>query len=97
MKYELPETDDLKLKYVIKNPSKYTDKNAEDILKIVLTGFDKWNEGIQQYLEWVDTAYDEKAISSSLEEKIRTLAEYKRKWKSLQKLIPLRNYISIMS
>jgi hypothetical protein len=85
LKYELPETDDLKLKYIIKNPTKYIDENAEDILNIILTGFDKWNEGIQQYLEWVDTAYDEKATSSSLDERNRTLAEYKKEMEELTK------------
>ena len=81
LKYEIPETDDLKLKYKINYPTKYVDENGEDILKIILTGFDKWNEGIQQYLEWVDTAYDEKATSSSLDERNRTMEEYKNEMK----------------
>ena len=85
LKYEIPETDDLKSKYKINNPTKYVDENAEDILKIVLTGFDKWNEGIQQYLEWVDTTYDENAISSSLDERNRTIAEYKKEMEDLTK------------
>jgi hypothetical protein len=85
LKYEIPETDDLKLKYKIVYPTKYVDENAEDILKIVLTGFDKWNEGIQQYLEWVDIAYDEKATSLGLGAKNRTMAEYKKEMEELTK------------
>ena len=85
LKYEIPETDDLKLKYNITNPTKYIDDNAEDILKIILTGFDKWNEGIKQYLEWVDTAYDANATSSSLDERDRTMDVFKKEMEDLCK------------
>ena len=36
-------------------------------------------------MEWVDTTYDENAISSSLDEKKRTLEEYKKEMEELTK------------
>ena len=83
LKYELPETDNLKEKYLIQNPTKFIDDNAEDILNIIFEGFDNWNKGIDQYLNWVDTGYDENAKSSGLNEKERTMTEYKNEMKAL--------------
>ena len=75
--YIIPDSDDLKVKYIIKNPTVYIDTNAKDILEIILKGFDSWNKDITTYLSWVNEAYDSKAISSSLDEKDRTMNEYK--------------------
>ena len=83
LKYEIPETDNLKEKYLIKNPTTFIDDNAEDILNIIFEGFDNWNKGIDQYLDWVDTGYDENAKSSGLDEKERTMTEYKNQMKAL--------------
>ena len=75
--YFIPKSDDLKVKYIIKNPTVYIDTNAKDILEILLNGFDSWNKGIESFKEWINEAYDSNAISSSLEQKDRTMEEYK--------------------
>ena len=75
--YIIPNSNDLKVKYIIKNPTEYIDDNAENILNIILSGFESWNSGITSYLEWVDNNYDSNAISSSLDENDRTMDEYK--------------------
>ena len=75
--YVIPTTSNLKEKYIIKYPTEYRDTNAEDILQIILEGFDRWNNGILSYLPWVDSVYDTNAKSSSLDERERTMDEYK--------------------
>jgi len=83
LKYEIPETDDLKEKYIIKYPTNYIDANANQILDIIRNGFDNWNNGIEKYLNWVDTAYDENARSTGLDASNRTMTEYKEAMKTL--------------
>ena len=75
--YQIPSNEtDLKKKYPIKYKTEYIDDNAEDILKIILEGFDAWNKGIDDYKVWVTNNYDSTANSSSLDEKDRTRDEY---------------------
>ena len=83
LKYQIPEGDNLTEKYVIKYPTKYVDQNANDILQIVLKGFDSWNKGIDYYVKWVEEVFDENATSSSLDERNRTMEEYKKEMKEL--------------
>ena len=83
LKYQIPEGDNLTEKYVIKYPTKYVDQNANDILQIVLKGFDNWNKGIDYYVKWVEEVFDENATSSSLDERNRTMEEYKKEMKEL--------------
>ena len=77
LNYEIPNTDNLTEKYYIKYPTTYKDENAEDILQIILEGFDTWNEGISYYKNWVDGFFDENAISSSLDGRERNMTQYK--------------------
>ena len=65
LNYIIPTTNDLKNKYKINYPTEYKDKNANEIMQIILEGFDKWNVGASTYLAWVDSAYDANATSSS--------------------------------
>jgi len=75
--YQIPSNEtDLKKKYPIKYKTEYIDDNAEDILKIILEGFDAWNKGIDDYKVWVTNNYDSTANSSSLDERDRTRDEY---------------------
>ena len=75
--YQIPSNEtDLKKKYPIKYKTEYIDDNAEDILKIILEGFDAWNKGINGYNVWVTNNYDSTANSSSLDERDRTRDEY---------------------
>ena len=80
--YNIPTSSILKEKYIIKYPTEYIDANAEDILNIILSGFDSWNNGITSYLAWVDNNYDSNAISS-FDDKNRTMDEYKGKMTEL--------------
>ena len=81
--YVIPDKENLTEKYPIKNPIKFIDSNAEDILKIILEGFDSWNKGISYYINFVEQNYDENATSSSLDERERTMEEYKKEIKDL--------------
>ena len=75
--YDIPETSNLKEKYIIKHPANYIDENAEDILKIVYEQFDAWNqdEDLANYTEWVRNNYDSNATIVILQ-KNKTLEEY---------------------
>jgi hypothetical protein len=82
--YQIPSNEtDLKKKYPIKYKTEYIDKNADEILNIILEGFDKWNTGIEDYEDWVKNYYDSNAISSSLEGKDRTRDEYIKEMEEL--------------
>ena len=75
--YQIPSDEtDLEKRYPIEYKTEYIDDNAEDILKIILEGFDAWNKGINGYNVWVTNNYDSTANSSSLDEKDRTRDEY---------------------
>jgi hypothetical protein len=78
LNYQIPENDDLTKKYIIKYPTTYRDANANQILDIILKGFDSWNtkEAIQ-YCTWVEKYFDENATSSSLDERERNMTQYK--------------------
>ena len=54
--YEIPETDNLTEKYMIKHPTNYIDDNADDILKIIYEQFDAWNKDpeLSNYGNWVE-------------------------------------------
>ena len=77
LNYQFPETDDLTKKYVIKYPTTYIDDNYQQILDIILNGFESWNKGLSYYLDWVDNNFDANAFSSSIEEVERNMTQYK--------------------
>ena len=82
--YQIPSNEtDLKKKYPIKYKTEYIDQNADEILNIILEGFDKWNTGINDYEDWVRNNYDSNANSSSLDERDRTREEYIKEMKEL--------------
>ena len=75
--YQIPTTDNLTEKYNITYPTKYLDENADDIFQILLKGFDEWNEGASNYIQWVNEYFAENATSSSLDERVRNMDQYK--------------------
>jgi hypothetical protein len=77
LNYQFPETTDLREKYVIKYPTTYIDANANQILDIILNGFESWNKGLSYYLDWVDNNFDENSFSSSMDERERNMTQYK--------------------
>ena len=81
--YNLPNTNNLTEKYFIMNPTEYRDDNANEILEIILNGFEKWNTDYNSYKDWVDSNYASNAKSSSLDERDRTLEEYKEEIETL--------------
>ena len=81
--YQIPETDNLHQKYPILYPTEYKDSNAKEILEIILQGFDSWNKDIDSYINWVSQAYDSDATSSGLDDKPRTMEEYKNAMRTL--------------
>lgn len=49
-------------RYPINFPIEYIDKEkAKIFIEIILNGFDKWNNNITDYLEWVNNSYSENA------------------------------------
>ena len=74
--YELPETEDLNEKYQILYPTGFASEYGETIKAAILQDFEKWNEGIDAWAEWVDTYYDEGAVCNVNDEDI-SLKEYK--------------------
>ena len=83
LNYQIPETDDLTEKYLIKYKTNFIDENANDILNIILEGFDSWNQGIEKYLEWVDKGYDQNATSSGLNQVKRDIETFKSEMRTL--------------
>ncbi len=77
LNYQFPDTTDLREKYVIKYPTTYIDANANQILDIILNGFESWNNGLSYYLNWVDNSFDANAFSSSMDERERNMTQYK--------------------
>ena len=85
MNYEIPDTDDLQEKYPVIYPTKYKDNKAKEILRIILKGFDSWNQGIDSYLKWVNEGYDSDAESTDTHDEKRTMSEYKSAMRALAK------------
>ena len=85
MNYEIPDTDDLQEKYPVIYPTKYKGDKAKEILRIILKGFDSWNQGIDSYIKWVNEGYDSDAESTDTNDEKRTMSEYKSAMKSLVK------------
>ena len=85
MNYEIPDTDDLQEKYPVIYPTKYKGNKAKEILRIILKGFDSWNQGIDSYIKWVNEGYDSDAESTDTNDEKRTMSEYKSAMKSLVK------------
>jgi hypothetical protein len=83
LNYQIPSTSDLKEKYIIKYPTIYIDDNAEQLLNIILEGFDSWNNGINSLLTWIDSNYDTNALSYSLKKVSRSISEYKNEMEEL--------------
>jgi len=82
--YRIPSDEtDLKKKYPIKYNTTYSDENADEILNIILQGFDAWNTGIDNYTDFVDKYYDPNANSSSLNGTDRNMTAYKEDMKDL--------------
>ena len=89
LNYQIPDNKDLKEKYPVKYPSEYIDNEiANQYIEIILKGFDEWNKGINNYLEWLEEGYDNDAISYGLKGEKRTMEEYKN---AMQELITKQN------
>lgn len=63
---------------------------------IILKGFDSWNKGIEDYINFVDEAYTSNANSSSLDVRDRTMDEYKGEIRIFLIQKRLKNYILII-
>lgn len=61
MDYTLPETSDLKEKYNITYKTTYIDENADQLMDIILKGFEAWNNGTTYYSNWIDENLDSDA------------------------------------
>ena len=63
--YKIPDEKSLKDKYIVKYNTElaYNNSNADEMINVILEGFDQWNQGINQYIEWIDVAYSTDALS----------------------------------
>ena len=83
--YKIPDTENLEEKYPVLYPTKGKGEYVDEIRSIILKGFDSWNKGYDEWLKWMYDAYSSNAESYSLDERKRTLNEYKNEMKNLVK------------
>ncbi len=57
--YELPDTDDLAKKYIVKYPTPDNSPMADEIKQAILSDFENWNKGIDHWCEWAENYYAE--------------------------------------
>ena len=86
LNYKIPSSTNLHEKYPILYPVEYLDTTtANKFIEIILEGFDKWNTGIEEYINWLSTGYTDDALSYGLEGEKRTMEEYKIAMQTLVK------------
>lgn len=85
LNYEIPDTEDLKEKYPVLNPTEGKGTLVKEILELILKGFDSWNNGIDAWMKWLSQGYSEDAQSTGLDHEKRTMSEYKAAMKALAK------------
>ena len=91
--YQIPEVEDLEKKYPVLYPTVDKGNMATQIRKIILKGFDSWNEGLDIWMKWVNEAYKKDAFSMSGDRVNRTMSDYKAEKKnSLKKEIIKKIY-----
>ena len=88
--YVIPDTENLEEKYPVLHPTKGKGEYVEEIRSIILKGFDSWNKGYDEWVKWIYDAYSNNAESYSLDERKRTLSEYKNEMKNLIKTQKLK-------
>ena len=93
MNYQIPTKGTLKEKYPILYPTEYLDnEKANKFLDIILKGFDKWNENVENYNNWLSEGYTENALSYGMDGEERNMKTYKdamRKFVEDKKVIKL--------
>ena len=60
LNYKVPEKENLTEKFIIKNPTDNTYDNTKDteIQDIIFKGFKSWNDGLSNYLNWVNDTFE---------------------------------------
>ena len=78
--YQVPSSGTLRERYPILYPTDYLDKEkADKFIEIILTGFDKWNNGIDNYKNWIEGVYTTNAsftVTDGSEKSIKTYKDY---------------------
>ena len=83
LNYQLPSTNVLKDKYIVKYPSTYNEDYANTLINIILQGFESWNTGITAYETWLNSNFDTNAVFCGLEKVNRTMNVYKQEIEEL--------------
>ena len=84
MNYQIPDIQNLTEKYPILYPTEYLDKDKTNkFIEIILEGFDKWNTGVESYIDWLSEGYTEDAVSFGIGGKKRNMEEYKIELRTL--------------
>ena len=84
MNYEVPTTGTLREKYPILYPVEYLEtEKANKFIDIIMEGFDKWNTGIDEYINWLTKGYTSDAKSYGLNGEERNMKTYGDAMKAL--------------
>lgn len=75
--YQIPETDDLVVRYPIMHPTTDYSELAAEIREAILTDFDRWNQGDKAWADWADTFYAPGFTGTDGSGKTLDLASYK--------------------
>ena len=93
MNYQVPSSGTLRERYPILYPTDYLDKEkADKFIEIILTGFDKWNSDIDNYISWIDEVYTSNAsitVTDGTEKNIKTYKDYVKTDATDKKIIKL--------
>ena len=82
LSYEIPNKP-LSEKYMIKYPIVYESETDKQILNKILEGIDEWNNGIENYISWLNGAYANNAISYDSSNNPRAMENYKNEMRNL--------------
>ena len=88
LRYQIPETDDLAQKYPVLHPTTAHSALAEEIRTALLQNFEAWNQGFATWNAWTDRNCAADFQSTTPDDKILTLSEYKA---VMQKLMETEN------
>jgi hypothetical protein len=84
MNYQVPTTGTLREKYPILYPVEYLEtEKANKFIDIIMEGFDKWNTGIDEYINWLTKGYTSDAKSYGLNGEERNMKTYGDAMKAL--------------
>ena len=77
LKYEIPASDDLSVKYPIMHPTTDHSDWASEIRLAILENFEAWNQGYEVWASWTDRYCDAAAACTNAQDQTLSLSDYK--------------------